>query len=74
MLIGPLLAPLYLWCPNSWIAVVGISVFLVDGSTQLMGLRESNNWLRLVTGAVFSASVLFLFTYGITLCLLNTRH
>ena len=74
ILIGPLFAPLYLRCPNPWVAVVGISVFLVDGSTQLMGLRESNNWLRLVSGAAFSASVLFLLIDGVTFCLLNTRH
>lgn len=74
MLIGPLFAPLYLVFPNPWIAVTCISVFLIDTSTQLVGSRESNNWLRLLTGAAFSASVLFLLIDGVTLWLLNTRH
>jgi uncharacterized membrane protein len=74
MLIGPLFAPLYFSFPNPWIAVTCISVFLIDASTQLIGMRESNNWLRLLTGVVFSASVLFLLIHGVTLCLPNTRH
>lgn len=36
----------------------------VDGLTQLFGLRESNWWLRSVTGAIFgTASALFTYPY-----------
>lgn len=73
VLIGPLFAPIYFWLLSPWIAFACISVFLIDASTQLVGLRESNNWLRLLGGAAFSASVFFLVIYGVTLCLLNTR-
>lgn len=74
VLIGPLFAPIYFWHLSPWIALACISVFLIDASTQLVGMRESKNWLRLFSGAAFSASVLFLVIYGVTLCLLNTRR
>ena len=74
VLIGPLFAPIYFWHLSPRIALACISVFLADASTQLVRLRESKNWLRLFSGAAFSASVLFLFIYGVTLCLLNTRR
>ena len=74
VLIGPLFVPLYYYFGNPLIATVCLSAFLVDVLSQLVGLRESNNWLRLVTGVGFSASVLFLLTYGVRLCLLNTKH
>ncbi|MGH2509760.1 MAG: DUF2085 domain-containing protein [Ktedonobacteraceae bacterium] len=74
ILIGPLLLPFYLYFRNPWVAVLCMSAFLVDASTQLIGIRESNNWLRLLTGATFSASLLFLLTYGVTTCLSNIRH
>lgn len=73
MLVGPVLVPLYFCFPNPWIAVVSFSAFLVDASTQFVGLRESNNWLRLLTGAAFSASVLFLLIHGVHLCLPNIK-
>jgi|SRR5579863_6509026 len=67
ILVGPLFAPLYFIFPDPWIAIVCASIFLIDASTQLVGMRESNNWLRLLSGAAFSASVLFLLFYGVTL-------
>ena len=73
MLIGPLFAPLYLWFPSPWIAAAVISAFLVDGFTQLTGCRESKNWMRFLTGAGFSASVVFLMIRGAKEWLLNIR-
>ncbi|HXF63990.1 MAG TPA: DUF2085 domain-containing protein, partial [Caldilineaceae bacterium] len=32
----------------------------VDGLTQLVGLRESNWWLRTLTGAIFGAASVWL--------------
>ena len=74
MIIGPLFTPLYFLFPHPWIAAACISAFLVDALTQAVGMRESNNWLRLFTGTAFSASALFLLIYGVSLCLPNTRH
>lgn len=36
-----------------WLWVVAMVPMALDGGTQLFGLRESNVWLRLLTGAIF---------------------
>ena len=57
MLAGMLLLP-FLWeieaeeWPNRWILLVAAIPIAIDGTTQLVGLRESTNLLRLVTGAI----------------------
>ena len=74
ILIGPFLTPFFLYFPKPWVAVACVFLFLMDACTQFIGARESNNWLRLATGAMFSASILFLLAYGVVAaCLLNTR-
>jgi uncharacterized membrane protein len=46
--------------------VVGITPLLIDGFTQLYKLRESNNILRLITGALmgFVCSVFLVYVIG----------
>lgn len=57
MLIGLLMLPLFQkigsedW-PNRWILVAAAVPIAIDGTTQLIGLRESTNSLRVVTGAI----------------------
>jgi uncharacterized membrane protein len=47
--------PLPLVCRiNVASAIVCLLPLLLDGGTQALRFRESVNWLRLVTGAVFS--------------------
>ncbi len=36
-----------------WLWLVAMLPMALDGGTQLFGLRESNVWLRLLTGAIF---------------------
>ncbi|HEX8034983.1 MAG TPA: DUF2085 domain-containing protein, partial [Ktedonobacterales bacterium] len=36
-----------------WLWIVAMLPMALDGGTQLFGLRESNVWLRLLTGAIF---------------------
>lgn len=57
ILVGPILAPA--WATLVPVVVSGIVVvlFVVDGVTQLLCLRQSNNWLRFATGTGFSASI-----------------
>ena len=54
-LIRPRLRPL----PFKWYLVLLIPI-AVDGLTQLFGLRESNWWLRTLTGALFGAASVWL--------------
>jgi uncharacterized membrane protein len=65
ILTGPFVAPLYLFYPDERIAIGFMGIFVLDSVTQVLGLRESNNWVRLLTGATCSASVLFLFMNGV---------
>ena len=57
MLIGLLLLPFFQpieseeW-PNRWILVAAAIPIAIDGTTQLVGLHESTNFLRLLTGAI----------------------
>lgn len=54
-LIRPRLRPL----PFRWYLVALIPI-AVDGLTQLFGLRESNWWLRTLTGAIFGVATVWL--------------
>lgn len=75
---GILLGPLILLLCEQWlsrpIAAACIVAFFFDVGSQLLRLRESNNWLRLITGILFSASVLFLLVKGAPLWHWNIRH
>jgi uncharacterized membrane protein len=69
LLLGPLALPAYIFL-NDWrVSLVLIAAFFVDSITQVLGFRESNNYLRLVTGAGFSLSMLSLAWMGIKICL-----
>lgn len=43
-----------------WLFGLLLVPLFIDGATQLFGLRESNWWLRLVTGGLFGAAVVWL--------------
>ncbi len=43
-----------------WLYGVLLLPILIDGGTQLLGLRESDWWLRLLTGAVFGSATVWL--------------
>lgn len=43
-----------------WVFLVLLLPMAVDGGTQLIGLRESNWWLRTVTGGLFGAGAVWL--------------
>ncbi|AIJ05430.1 hypothetical protein JH146_0581 [Methanocaldococcus bathoardescens] len=38
--------------PNKWYLIIALTPLVVDGTTQLIGLRESFNELRFVTGFI----------------------
>jgi len=40
------------------VSIVLVSLLVLDGSTQLLGWRKSNNILRLVTGFLFSIGIM----------------
>jgi len=43
--------------PSKWFLIAGILPLALDGTTQLVGLRESTNMLRLVTGLLFGSVI-----------------
>ena len=45
---------------NLWILILLMIPMIADGATQLLGLRESNNPLRLLTGFLFGFALLML--------------
>jgi uncharacterized membrane protein len=45
--------------PPIWIFVLALIPIAIDGGTQLIGLRESTNTLRLITGAIAGFAVPF---------------
>ncbi len=57
MLIGGIALPFF-WkiesenIPNKWLLVVALIPIAIDGGTQIIGMRESTNSLRLWTGAI----------------------
>jgi uncharacterized membrane protein len=52
LLIGSAMVPFY--CTNLRAAAVFICAMLMDGGTQALGLRESTNSLRFITGMGFA--------------------
>lgn len=45
--------------PSRWILVAAAIPTAIDGTTQLFGLRESTNLLRLITGAIIGVALPF---------------
>lgn len=45
--------------PNKWIIVAAAVPIAIDGTTQLVGLRESSNLLRVITGAIIGVALSF---------------
>jgi len=64
MLLGGLLMP-FLYdvrsrkTPTIWILILAIVPIAIDGGTQLIGMRESTNSLRLFTGAIIGFVIPF---------------
>jgi len=55
--------PNFTWYSTISIAALMIFPTAIDGFTQLFGLRESNNFLRLTTGLSAGLGFSFLFVY-----------
>lgn len=53
--------------PNLWITVLMTMPMVLDGTTQLAGLRTSTNELRLLTGLLFGAALAPLLIYSLAL-------
>jgi len=57
MLLGALVLPFVrriesdVW-PNKWLLVAACVPIAIDGGTQLIGMRESSNAMRMITGAI----------------------
>jgi hypothetical protein len=45
--------------PSRWILVAAAVPIAIDGTTQLFGLRESDNTLRIITGAIIGVVLPF---------------
>lgn len=45
--------------PNKWYLIIALIPMAVDGTTQLIGLRESFNELRFITGFIAGFTVVF---------------
>ncbi len=64
MLAGGLAWPLFFksnsirW-PSIWILAIALAPVAIDGTTQLFGWRESNNSLRLLSGAIMGFALPF---------------
>lgn len=64
MLAGLLIFPLFRdikseeW-PSKWLLVAAAIPIAIDGGTQLVGLRESSNLLRILTGAIIGFALPF---------------
>lgn len=68
ILIGPLLC---VFLPvNMYISFYLASFMFFDGYTQYLGIRKSNNILRLVTGIGFGYSVVSLITHIIQMAII----
>jgi uncharacterized membrane protein len=64
MLLGALLLPLVMkmkgegW-PNKWLLVAACVPIAIDGGTQLVGMRESSNLMREITGVIVGFALPF---------------
>ena len=67
ILLGGLLSPVVIaFLPiSTQVCFLGIALFVMDGGTQFVALRESRNWLRLATGSSFSVSIAALIWRGV---------
>ena len=62
LILSALVLPLYRGigrkdAPEGWILLMSFAPLLLDGSTQLIGLRQSTNAVRFATGLVFGAGL-----------------
>ena len=48
---------------SMWFPIAGVALLGIDGTTQLFGMRESNNSLRLFTGLLAGFAVVFFLLY-----------
>jgi uncharacterized membrane protein len=64
MLAGGLIFPLHFkidtvkW-PNKWLLAIALIPIAIDGTTQLFGMQESTNAMRLFTGAITGFAIPF---------------
>ena len=76
ILAGTLLYPV-LWgrndMPPGWVVLAAAAPLVLDGGTQLLGLRESDNTLRLATGLFFGAAVPYYLIPALELILEEVR-
>lgn len=64
--IGYLTLPIFtfsIWQPSWWIVILLFAPATVDGLTQAYMNRESNNWLRLITGTAAGISAMAIASY-----------
>lgn len=61
LIVGPLFCSFF--NVNMFISFLLISFMLVDGFTQLSGMRKSDNFLRLVTGIGFGYAIVSFITH-----------
>jgi uncharacterized membrane protein len=62
VLLGSLLGiPLLFFIRPSWSFLFLFLPLILDGGSQLLGWRSSNNFLRLITGMLSGIAMLFLF-------------
>ena len=45
--------------PNKWLLAIAIIPIAIDGTTQLLGMQESTNSMRLLTGAIAGFAIPF---------------
>ena len=45
--------------PNKWLLVAACVPIAIDGGTQLIGMRESSNSIRMITGAIVGVALPF---------------
>jgi len=45
--------------PNKWLLVAACVPIAIDGGTQLIGMRESSNAMRMITGAIVGVALPF---------------
>ena len=63
VLLGWIIGIILLEVPRGLVTVLILIPLMVDGGTQALGKRESNNILRCVTGILFGMGAIFIFLY-----------
>src|SRR3954471_18345704 len=64
ILVGLLLSPIFFFFPSMFLALICVAMFAADALTQLAGLRESQNLLRLATGIGFAYALVTVLLEG----------